>query len=309
MEMELPVYVIMVSHENSTGALDVIKCYKRAEKPHEDCALVIVENNSSKSLYKAFDFARHDDIKYFHYFQKNKSAALNFVIETKLEDESLLIFIDDDIHFENNFITKFYNAAVERGNSFYFGSSFRTEIPSSFRSELIPFLNTSAQGKSDKAFLKMKNLMFLGFSFAAFRCQWKSVKGFDERFGPGTSFGMGGQESVFQKKLQAKGFKPFFVKNNSVKHNPAYHTLSAGRIALRQESNGKSHGFQDLIVAEDSFKIRYIKKLVYYSRRLIVLRFQADTLTFRMKSSYIKGYFKALWIFLRIKDRKSYKNF
>lgn len=296
----------MVSHINTAGALDVIKCYEKADKPHEQCALLIVENNTSKSLLNAFDFKQHDDIKCFYYPNKNKSAALNYVIGSKITNDSLMIFIDDDILFKKDFILKYYMAAVKKGKNFYFGSSFRTDIPASFKAELIPFLNASAQGKSDSTFLKMKNLMFLGFSFAAFRSQWKSVKGFDERFGPGTSYGMGGQESVFQKKLAAKGFTPYFVEKNSVRHIPLYHTFSAGRIAKRQESNGKTHGFQDLILSKETLRTGYFKKLAFLCRRLIVLRFQNEGLTFMMRSSYAKGYFKALFVYFITNDRKSY---
>lgn len=299
----------MVSHRNTFGALKVIDCFKTAEKPHDKCYFMAVENNPAKSLYKSFNFKQINDLKYVHFPHKNKSAALNFAIGSQIKTESLIIFVDDDIEFEKDYILKYYNNAIAKGTKFYFGGSFNTVIPVTYKKELIPFLNASAQGKNDLQFLNMKNLMFLGFSFTVFYSQWSAVNGFDERFGPGSHYGMGGQESVFQKKLMVRDFIPYFVENNSVKHNPAYHTLSADRIALRQESNGKSHGFQGLIISKDSLKSEYFKKLIYFCRRLINHCFQKDELTFRMKSSYTKGYFKALWIYFRANDKKSYLDF
>src|SRR5690606_27869404 len=118
------------------------------------------------------------------------------------EEEALVILIDNDILFKKDFILNYYNAAIDKGNKYYFGGALEVEVPNNIEELLIPYLSISATGKSDNAFIKQKNPMFLGCNYCVFKTQWKYVNGLDERFSAGSKYGLGADESIFQKKLK-----------------------------------------------------------------------------------------------------------
>lgn len=307
--MNFPLYLLMISYGRQSYALSVIRDFLNAQKPPSKTRFIVVENSKNPNLNKKILFSEFPDIVYCHFQDKNKAAAINFAIKELIEEEeAVIIAIDNDIRFNVDYLLKYYNAALKKGRRFYFGSSFHVKYPFEFDQRLIPFLSGSAIGQPDEQFLKMERLMFLGFSYAFFKSQWKRVGGLDERFSPGSRFNLAAEESIFQKKLINAGFVPFFVKKNSVQHRTMKELYLEKNVAARQKNNGYTHGFQDLVSSSNVLKLDCLKKLAYLIWKSVVIFLEDDRIAFRMKSAYTKGYFNAFLLYLRIKDKSHFLN-
>lgn len=308
--MSWPVYLLMVSYKRKDSAINIINQYRNALKPSSKTKMLVIENNEEPLLPNFFQFFQYSDISYFHFKNKNKACAVNYAIDNLIkEKEALIIHIDNDIKFSKDFLIRYYNAALQKGTSFYFGGSFLVNYPKN-ESRLLPYLNRSAVGKKDEEFLKMRRLMFLGFSYSFFKSQWEVVNGLDERFSPGSEHNLAAEESIFQKKLKYAGFKPFFVVKNVVEHCPAPEVYKFKNILLRQENNGFTHGFQNLINTGNRLKIKYLKNLLYHVKGCVIFKFKNDSnIKWEVKYAYTKGYMKALILYFKIDNKKSYLDF
>lgn len=304
-----PVYILVVSYGKSEYTRSVIDDFFQSKKPVTDTKLLIIENGPQPELKTIVKSKFYKEVVYHYLNTPIKAKAINFAIRNCIpEDEAFIICIDNDIRFKADFIIKYFEAALEHGNNYYFGSSFSVTLPE-IDPNLIPYLQGSQQGKTDREFEKMTKRMFLGFSYAFFKSQWRRVNGLDERFSPGSKYGLAAEESVFQKKLQHAGFKPSFVPNNEVEHRPLPNSYSLSAILDRQENNGYTHGFQDLIQNKSGLQIIYFKKLFYLLKRSTVLFFKTDKISHKVKVAYLIGYFKALPLFLKTSEKHDFLKF
>jgi hypothetical protein len=306
----LPLYLLMVTYGKPLYALYVIENFLEARKPETKTKFIVVENSLEPELENVFNFSKHPDIIYYHFQSRNKARAINFAIrEYVREEDALILAIDNDIKFKKEYLIKYYRAALEYGKKYYFGTSFIVKIPEHVDKNLKPFLQGSAKGKSDASFRKMKNLMFMGFSYGFFKSQWEVVGGLDERFSPGSLHGLAAEESVFQKKLRHAGFLPTLVERNSVEHIPGPEAYKETCVKKRQANNGFTHGFQD-IIASSWGDFTYTKKLFFFLRKTLITYFNNENrLLHKMTAAYTKGYCKAIFLFLKIKNKKSFLRF
>lgn len=306
----LPIYLVMVSYQREEKALSVIENYLTSIKPCKELNFIVVENSETPRLSNFFNFHEHEDIIYHYFENKNKAAAVNFAIGNLIpEEEALIIHVDNDIRFASDFLLKYYQAALAKGRNFFFGGSVSVNIPKSFDPDLLPFIQGSARGKSDLEFIKMKRLMFLGCSYAFFKAQWKTVDGLDERFSPGSKYGLAADESVFQKRLVHAGYSPVFVERNCVEHFPVFESYDKNIVLKRQKNNGFTHGFQDLISTK-FLLLKYFKKLFFLIRgTMIIFPKREKRFLFKMKTAYTKGYIKAFLLYIKTQDKKDFLEF
>lgn len=307
MERRLTLYLIMVTYGRESSALDIIKDYIQAIKPIDNTTFLVVDNYKNSDLYNMLvseDLIKN--ITYLSFSNPNKSAGINYAIANYVsEKNALIINIDNDIKFKSDFLKKYYESALQMGDKYYFGGSFRVNLPDTFDKNLLKFYQGSALGKSDGEFLKMKRLMFLGFNFAFFKSQWEEVNGMDERFGPGSKFNLSGDESVFQKKMMYVGFKPFFIENNQVLHQPESANYLKENALKRNRNNGYTHGFQFIINSNKTFKYDYWRKILGMSKSILVDILCNKIHNIGFKLQYALGYFLAFFTYLRSPNKKS----
>ena len=302
----VPVYLIMISFGRKKNALSIIDNFKKSEKPTLKTNFIVIENGPVPELKDLIE-KNGQSIIYRHFQNRNKAAAINFAIgQIIAEEEALIICIDNDIKFEHDFLLKYYNTALEKGNCYYFGTSVNVNIPHDLDERLLPYLSGSALGQPDEQFERMKTLMFLGCSYAFYKSQWKMVEGLDERFSPGSTFNLGADESIFQKKLKNADYKPFFIKNNPVEHFPESKLFQIDNILFRQEQNGFTHAFQNIVTSHKVFKLDYFYQLAGYLKKCLLLTFRDDVLKAKMNCAYTKGYFKGFLIYLKAENKKTY---
>lgn len=303
--MSLPLYLICVNYNKVKDPLEVIYDYINCDKPKNIITtLLMIDNSDNPILHKKIDFALYKNIRYYKYPKKNKANAINYAISKLInEDDALIICIDNDINFNKDFLSKYYDSFITNGQGFFYGGSFQVNIPNNIDSNVMPFLMGSQLGKTDAEFIKMERMMFMGCSYAFLKSQWKTVAGFDVRFSPGSEYGLSAVESVFQKKLKHFGYKPFFITSNSVIHKPLIESYKIKNVLLRHKNNGYTHGFQLLISSSIN---KFYKKIIYLCWDCIVLLIKGNWITFRFKINYLTGYVQSLILYLKIEDKKSF---
>lgn len=306
---DFSIYLLMVSFKREHKAISIVKNFLAAREMVAKANFIVIENSPVKKLPNYFNFESHPDIIYQYHPNKNKAAAINYAIRELIkEKEAFIICIDNDIRFKQDYLLKYSKAAMQNGSQFYFGTSFFVNIPENINRKLIPYFSGAALGQPDVQYQNMQKLMFSGCSYAFFKSQWKLVNGLDERFSPGSTYNLGGDESIFQKKLKHVGFKPFLVKNNAVEHLPELKLYTLRNVTFRHEQNGLTHAFQNIIISHQYFKWDYFKQLAGFLKKCFILTFQKDKLKTKMEWTYTKGYFKGFLVYLRIKNKKTYLN-
>lgn len=305
--MSLPLYLICVNYNKIEYPLEVIYDYINCEKPKNvTTKLLLIDNSKNPILDQKFDFTLYNDIRYYKFPDKNKAKAINHSIGSYInEDEALIICIDNDINFKKYFLSNYYESFKIQGSDFFYGSSFKVNIPKNIDSNLIPFLAGSQIGKPDAEFVKMKTMIFMGCSYSFLKSQWQNVGGLDIRFSPGSKHGLGAEESVFQKKLKHFGYKPFLVTSNTVIHKPDEQSYKISNVLLRHKNNGYTHGFQNLISGSIN---KFHKKIIYLSWNCIVTLIKGNWLKFRFKLNYLIGYSQSFILYLKTDDQTSFLN-
>jgi hypothetical protein len=303
----LPTYLIMISYGHLDKVIDLIKIFRKTSKPEHFSKFIIIENSPDQLLNPSIDFLNEGSIHYEYINNSNKASLINYSIQKLItEEEALIILIDNDISFKEDFLINYYNKAIEKGAQYFFGGSLKVNMPENVDEKIKPYLSISATGKSDEAYLKQKEWMFLGANYAFFKSQWNFVNGFDERFSAGSENKLGADESVFQKKLKFVGFQPCFVKNNEVQHLIDIKLYDKKNILMRFKNNGFTHGFQSLITTQGYLKSDYLKKLIYLFKRFILLVLKGETFDAKFKFFYFLGFLNAFFLFIKIENKTSY---
>lgn len=161
----------------------------------------------------------------------NKSLALNLALDDADCDQNpLLIFFDDDVRLERETIRSYIDAA-SRHRDVFFGGPIECDY------ERAPHdwirLPPSAKGWTlGSEECSVDKPVFLGFNWAAFADDIRSVGGFDERFGPGSTTGARGQELTMMQRLLEHGLTGHFVPRARV-----YHYVPAERCSIRWSLN------------------------------------------------------------------------
>ena len=304
----LPLYLLMVTYGREPSAIEIVKKYLSASKPLAATTFIVVDNYKASNL-KALLMSEGliDMVVYASFADSNKSAAANYAIATFVkEQEALIITIDNDISFDSDFLLNYYATAQKMGSHYYFGGSFKVNLPETIDNRLLPYFQGSAIGKSDAEYEKKEQPMFLGFNFSFFKSQWTYVDGFDERFGPGSETKLSGDESVFQKKMMYVGYVPLFVPDNTVLHKPEAHNYTKKYVLKRVRNNGYTHGFQVLVQDSKSMKSRFFKRVIYLTKRCFVLLFSGSFYKLQFRFYYLLGHLAAFFLYLNIDNKQSF---
>jgi hypothetical protein len=306
--LEFNTYIICVSFKNKVKGNNILKQYISSQNLNKS-KLLFVENGSKKN-YETYinNYSNIHNVEIYFSESSNKSESINYLIREFIkEEEALIICIDDDIEFPDTFVSSYQEIAFSEGNKGFFGAAYT--VPESLTNLTLTKYKKLYQGsqfsKIDDEFQKSNNLVFMGCNFAFYKTQWVYVRGFDERFGPGSKYKLAAQESVFQKKLKYVGYKACFVTNNKVIHLPDSESYKLESVKNRTKQNGFTHGFQFLINSSSFLKLDYFFKVSKMFKSLLIYKIKKRNIDFLSKYYYTVGYLKAAILYLIIDNKKS----
>ena len=212
-----PITVLVPTHARPQLLKRTLTSLTRCAIPETYRELIVVENGSRDGAEAIIDsLPDRLNTRYIHRHRGNKSRALNEALAT-IRD-GLVVFFDDDVRMSANVLLAYAEAARGIHRGVFFGGptgvDYEQPPPAGW---LMDYLPPSAKGwRLDEEVIKSKFEHFLGFNWAAFAKDLRSLNGFNEQFGPGTP--CTGQETDMQQRLRAAGVKQLFVRGATVWH-------------------------------------------------------------------------------------------
>jgi len=309
--MNLLTYLLCVSFNNFKKGENIIQQFINSNNKNQ-ATLLLIENGSLENYNKYNEqFITEKSVELFYSKSPNKSKCLNYLINDVIkEDEALIICTDNDVKYPADFVKTYKETAFKAGKKYYFGGSM---IVPKLYNKLVNqnyknLYQLSQFSKADKDFKKSKRPIFLGANFAFFKSQWKRVYGFDERFSPGSKYGIAAQESTFQKKLLFVNYTPLFVSNNHVIHYPEEKSYQLDAVKKRTKQNGLTHGFSKLANSKSKLKLDYLFRVGGLLKSLIKSKSIKNNSIYMYKKYYLIGHLKALRIYFFCDNRCSIYN-
>ena len=212
---------VMIAVASGSQTLDrTLASLSKCVLPESFASVIVIENGKEPRL--KHEVARIEGrlpIVYDFTRETGKSVALNYGIKKIIEgSEDLIVFTDDDIQFQRDWLANYEKAYKKWGPGHYYGSSFEVDYEETPDPLLIPYFPRSAVGLGDDAFSEQGKTIFKGFNWAAVKRDLVKCNLFDPEYGPGSVSGATGQETDMQIRLRRNGAQMVLVPENPVRH-------------------------------------------------------------------------------------------
>ncbi|GGG80124.1 hypothetical protein GCM10007415_10630 [Parapedobacter pyrenivorans] len=211
--------VLIACHSSSESIYSTVKSLSSVHIPAGFDRVIVIENGDKPALDTSI-LSAVDKMPISCYFtkQKGKSTALNIAIEAYVPDDYFIIFTDDDIRFNPNWLIKYAKAFEREGRGHFFGSSLGVDYEETVDQALLASLPPSARGVDDSTYRKRPDRAFLGCNWASHKDDLMKAGLFNPNFGPGSKTGATGQEAEMQDRLRKLNLKPVLIEENLVWH-------------------------------------------------------------------------------------------
>ena len=232
--------VLIPTHGRPTLLKRTLESLQACTLPDSFYELVVIENGSHAGAEQVVaELPEALKARYMHRKRGNKSYALNEALET-IED-GLVIFFDDDVRVGPNVLQTYAENARGVRKGVFFGGPADVDYehpPPLWLKEYLPPSVTGwgLGGKQEQNEFKH----FLGFNWAAFVEDLRSLDGFSENFGPGTP--QTGQETDMQQRLLGAGVEQQFVPGAIVWHYVPKERCTPRWALHRHYRNGMTEG-------------------------------------------------------------------
>jgi len=229
--------------------------------------VIVVENGPSGF---AEDICRIDyhgmHVEYIWSPVCGKNAALNLAID-RLPSDRLVLFSDDDIRFDSQYLLAYEHAAFVQSQGYFFGGPFGVDYEERPQDWLLSYLPLSAKGwDPDISMFDPRRTWFIGFNWAAFVRDIRSVGMLNRNIGPGSGSNSTGDEVAMQKMLHRQGLRSNFVLDATVWHyvpacrcTPEWALERAYRDGIARGEFVSKHRGTRLIVGHLSHGLRLVR--------------------------------------------------
>ena len=159
-----------------------------------------------------------------------------------LSDDALAFFTDDDVEFHPTLLTAYAAALRLKGRGNMFGGPTDPGYDAQSPAWLHPFLPRSVRGWAIEAteMTRLRKPHLLGFNWAAFVGDLRSIGGFDPKYGPG-GFGSG-PEAYAQIKFLRRGVQCWYLPDARVRHYVPVERCTPEWALHRAHRMGRGYG-------------------------------------------------------------------
>jgi glycosyltransferase involved in cell wall biosynthesis len=230
--------------------------------------IIVVDNNSTDNTkFIVNKFSEILPIQYVFEKKQGKSNALNSGI--RLSRGQTLIFVDDDISFDEDWLMSVLTSIAKYPNINVFGGKILTLWPKNapdwayYSSKIPPYLFSDLDlGDNVSLF---KNRLPGGANFwVRRRLLNRHALFFNVNFGPsGSGRNISGSESEFLTRARNIGEKILYVPSSIVHHRVQEHELNIHKLCKRF----KAEGYSSVLLTEKDSNVRYLKGYPLYLLR------------------------------------------
>jgi hypothetical protein len=213
-----PIHCLICTHGPVRALRRTLQSLGQVRRPEGFVTFWVVENGSdagARRICKTMDHAL--PLRYHHLAQQGKSKALTWALQQI--GEGLVIFTDDDVRVQADWLEHYARAAAEHGEGAFYGGPLKVDYQTLPPGWLIKHLPPSAVGWELPADAPpISKGCFLGANYGAFVSTIQSVGGFDARLGVGSEGNPVGEEFDIQDRMLAAGVKAVYVPQAPVWH-------------------------------------------------------------------------------------------
>jgi len=250
------IFIVIVTCNRAPLLARTLQTLSLCHFPENLRRVIVVENGATFTAGELVaSFATTLPIEYRQFPHASKCGALNSALdETRNE---FVIFFDDDVRIHEKTLLAYAEAAGGRRGGAFFGGRCLVDYEEPPEQWLKRYLPASARGWSlGSEMCPLQSPNALGFNWAAFSADLRSVGNFDERCGPGTD--ANGDERNVQERMLRRGIKGYFVPNATVWHHIPRERCSPAWALQQALRNARGAG---LALAEDRRSTRCRKQL------------------------------------------------
>ncbi len=240
--MNPPLVVLIPSHDRDGLLERTLESLAACELPPRLRRVVVAENGGKLGAEALVTkFQSRLPIGYRYTAVGNKSRALNEAL-TELTDE-LVIFYDDDVRLAPASLRAYAEVAKDLKAGMFMGGRCLAEYEEPPPDWLSAYLPASAVGWSlGDQVCPLTRPDALGFNWAAFAADLKTMGGFNEERGPGTR--SRGQERDMMVRLLARGVTGQYIPEAVAWHWVPQSRCSPEWALRRAEQMGAYHGME-----------------------------------------------------------------
>ena len=239
-----PQMFLLVATSGKRSLTPLLTSLEGCAKPHGFAGAIVAQNGPRRlNGLTTGVHAGAAPVSYIHVKRANKSHALNVAL-SRLPDDALVVFTDDDVRFDQNFLLAYAEAARGNAASVVLGGPVHVTgmlAPAELRSHIPHSMQGWEPTEGDVA---SGRLRFLGANWAAYVGNVKAAGGFDPRFGPGSRLRATGCESMLQEGLRRADSSFVYVPEAQVWHEVNPEQYGFVWILGRHYRMGVSKGIQ-----------------------------------------------------------------
>jgi len=245
----MEISVVICTYNRCESLRRTLKTFSSLTIPKELKWELLVVNNNSKDATEdvCADFEDALPLRYIFESQQGKSFALNRSIDEA--QGSLILFTDDDVDLDANWILSYVDAAQRHPDASFFGGRVVAcweEKPPAWLKKNQSWLHAVVQmdrGETEQLVAKDEHPFFLGANMACRQKVFQSGVRFAKDIGPkgsddSQSGNVRGEEMVLQRQLILAGLKGVYVGQSLVNHRHAPHRLTEKYIRKWYRGHG-----------------------------------------------------------------------
>lgn len=211
------IHLVICTHGRPRLLQRTLDSLARMERPANFARLWVVENGSDAGARKLCEKFTALPTAYLRLDQPGKSRALQQAIERIAR--GLVVFTDDDVRVNREWLTAYAAAARRHGEHAFFGGPLLIDSdvspPPWLREHLPPSVLGWQRSSADET---VGQACFLGANYAASAQRMLAVGGFRAELGVGGDGNPVGEEFDMQERLLAAGCRGVYVPQAQVWH-------------------------------------------------------------------------------------------
>lgn len=280
--------VVIATCNRAELLFKTLRSIAKLDTPQDGWKLIVIDNNSSDQTQSVIELFQEDlPIQSLFQKKKGKNQALNIAIP-HFEGE-LIIFTDDDVIPDRNWLTSYENIMAQHKRCDYFGGLIVPEWPRSEPEAIlrsIPLSPAFAIHPEDLDDGHNNPGLFWGANLAIRKRVFDQGFKFNVSIGPTSGKYIMGSETEFIQRLDRNGFSGWFSTNIVVKHMIQAEQLTKDWLFNRAKKYGKKVGYTE--------RLRYPYKRFENWRFNLLIKNLVDLFVSKVKKNEVEQ-LSALW--------------
>jgi len=278
-DLNCSITVIFATYNRAEAVRETLDSFSALDRDGLDVRIVVVANNcSDQTLSVLADFTSKIPLVVLEEPLPGKNIALNTALDT-LELGDLVVFCDDDISPNPDWLQQIARASAQNSQSKVFGGKISPRWPAGgkpewLRDELLLRMGFAIHDFGESEAPYAEGVYPFGPNFWVRKEVFADGRRFSESIGPKGSGRLMGSETLFLQGLKDAGFDATYIPAVEVQHRIKESDLHLPNVYRRAESFGRGSAHIDGIDYHNLLSDRPFVWYLRQSAKLVVAKFR-----------------------------------